>query len=459
MQTSYDVIVAGGGPSGVMAAIASARLGAKTLLIERHGFLGGMNTAALVGPIMTFYAGKLQIIRGIAGEIFDELKDRGGTPGHLVDPIWGNTSMTPIDTEIYKPLLLEKVRESGCDLLLHTVVMDGVADAPRGASSKTVLQVRVMTKGGVENLKAKFFIDASGDGDLASRLGCAFQMGREKDQLTQPMTLMFKMRGVDPKPIRDAIRKDPGNFYLGLPLEEYLDVPCLAVAGFFKEVQEGKKRGDFPFDRDRVLFFGGIHSDEVLMNTLRISRVDGTSSEDLTRAESELRVQVHTLADFLRTSIPGFEHAYVTETAAQIGVRETRHIDGEYTLKAQDILNQTQFEDTIAHASYPIDIHSPDGSAMKIVDPRKNNPESFYDIPYRCLIPKGFSNLLVTGRCISAEHEASASSRISATCMALGQAAGTAAALLKADQKKDFRDLSAAKLRERLLEDGAFLRS
>lgn len=451
MNSFYDVIVVGGGPSGVPAAISAARLGAKVLLIERYGFLGGMNTAGLVGPIMTFHAGKLQIVKGIGDEIIQETKRKGGTPGYVVDPIWANTSMCPVDTEVYKEVLIEKIKDSGVTLLLHSFVVDVVKE------NQKITQVCVAGKSGMQKFSATTIIDATGDGDLAARAGCTFHHGRKEDQLTQPMTLMFKMSGVDEDQIRNYIRKNPEDFYLGFPVEEYLAMPSLGVSGFFSKVKEGKERGLFPFDRDRVLFFSLPRKGDVTLNTLRITHVSGTSAEDLTKAESTLRTQVSVLENFLKECIPGFQNAYVTETATQVGVRETRHIVGEYTLTAQDILDQRKFKDVVAHASYPIDIHSPSGTGMQIQDPRKNNPESFYDIPLRCLLPKGLDNVLITGRCISAEHEASASARISATCMALGEAAGVVGAFIARDGGSSVRDVSVQKVQEQLVKQGAFL--
>ena len=447
----YDVIVCGGGPGGVMAAISAGRQGLRVLLIERYGFLGGMNTAGLVGPIMTFHAGNIQIVRGNPGRIFEELEHLGGSPGHQIDPIWGTTSMTPIDTEIYKSLLMKEVSDAHVELLLHTMVIQGVRDAER------VSRVVVSNKRGLTEYSARYFIDATGDGDLAAALGAPFQMGRDKDEATQPMSLIFKMAGVDMARVYDSIRDDPSNFYLGFPLARYLALPGRAVSGFFRQVKEGRANGSFPLDRDRVLFFGLTRPDEVTINTLRINGVNGTSPEDLTRAEMVLRQQVPSLVRFLQGFIPGFEKAYLTETAAQVGVRETRHILGDYRLKTEDILGLRRFDDVIAHASYPIDIHSPDGVGMEIVDHRKEDPDSYYDIPLRCLIPQGIENLFVTGRCISAEHEASASSRISATCMALGEACGIAVRAALDDGRSTLRDLDVRGLQRMLIKQGVYL--
>lgn len=449
--TFYDVIVAGGGPSGLCAAISAARLGVRVLLIERYGFCGGMNTAGLVGPIMTFHAGSLQIVRGIGDELIQTLVSLKASPGHLVDPIWANTSMTPIDTDVYKAVIFEALEKAGVELLLHSQVL-GATKHANGVES-----VQVGNKSGLTHFSARYFIDATGDGDLAATIGVPFTHGRSQDALTQPMSLMFKMNGVNVKKIRDYIREFPQDFYLGFPLETFLSFPALAVSGFFSIVKKAREQNQFNFDRDRVLFFGLPREGEVTINTLRIGKVSGIDPFDLTRAEATLRKQVPILSKFFNDFIPGFEHASVFETAPQVGVRETRHIHGDYCLRADDIFKQRKFDDVIAHASYPIDVHSPDGKGMEIIDPRKDNPESFYDVPYRCLLPVGFDNLLVTGRCISAEHQASASARISATCMALGEASGAAAALAVKNKKSSFREISMAELQAQLKRQGAFL--
>lgn len=453
VSQQFDVVVAGGGPSGVTAAISAARLGLSVLLIEKHGFFGGMNTAGLVGPIMTFHAGELQIVRGIAEELIANLKSRNGTPGHLVDPIWANTSMTPVDTELYKSVLCEVIERAGVTCLLHTMVTETRRE---GSHLKELI---ISNKRGNTSVKAKFYIDATGDGDLAASAGCGFLHGRAKDNLTQPMSLMFKMAGVNEARIRDYIRDNPKEFYLGFTLEKFLALPALAVSGFFSIVKSAREMGAFPFDRDRVLFFGLPRPGEVTVNTLRINQVSGVVPEDLTRAEITLRKQVPILSNFMREFIPGFENAFVTETAPQVGVRETRHIYGDYILTAQDIFAQRKFEDVVAHASYPIDVHSPDGKGMEIKDPRKDNPNSFYDIPLRSLLPLGIENLLITGRCISAEHEASASARISATCMALGEACGVVVSDVVKHGQESLREVNIKRVQVQLKKQGAFLES
>lgn len=448
----YDCVVVGGGPAGVNAAISAARLGVSVALIERYGFLGGMNTAGLVGPIMTFHAYDKQIVHGIPEENIQKLKSMGGTPGHLVDPIWGSTSMTPIDTDLFKTVLNDQVRASGIDLYLHSMVT-GVTRRENRVES-----VQVASKQGLTEVRGKYFIDCSGDGDLAARAGCEFTFGRTKDGLTQPMSLLFKMGGIDVAGVKKAIANDPENFYLGFPLEKYLSMQGLGVSGYFKEVALGKKESRFPFERDRVLFFGLPREGEITVNTLRITGVDGTNPRDITRAEVSLRSQLPILASFMKDYLPGFENSYIMEIAPQVGIRETRHIHGEYWMTKDDVVGRRRFEDVIAHANYPIDIHSPDGSGMQIDHSvGENKQRLFYDIPLRSLMPKGIANMLVAGRCISAEHEASASARISATCMALGEASGVVTALAVKENVANYREVSIQKAQAQIQKQGAFL--
>lgn len=439
-----DVVVAGGGPAGINAAIAAGRQGARTVLIERHGFLGGMSTAALVYPWMTFHTEKgIQVIRGIAQEIVDRLSKLGGSPGHQRDTMGFVYSVTPYHPEIYKVLAIDMLKEAGVKLLLHsfvdkTCVQDGRIES-----------VLVSCKSGPIEVKGRVFVDATGDADLAYLSGASTVLGREGDRLTQPMTMKFRMRGVDLHQVKEAILARPHNFYEKTLVDQLPHIPLTGVSGFYEEWNAA----ELPINRDCVLLFPGPAEDEVLINCTRVQGVDGTDVEDLTVAEEEGRRQVLLLEQFFRTRIPGFARASVSAVGSQIGVRETRRIAGEYSLTMDDVLEGRRFDDTIARSGYPIDIHDPSGKGLTFGWIRG---EGAYDIPYRSLLSKDCSNLLAAGRCISTTHEALATTRLTPSCMATGQAAGTAAAMASL-QHISPHDLEIAGLQSELLKNDAIL--
>ncbi|MDH7601474.1 MAG: FAD-dependent oxidoreductase [Armatimonadota bacterium] len=411
---TYDVAVCGGGPAGIAASVAAARTGAEVILIERYGFLGGMATAGLVNPFMTFFAGSEQIVKGIFQEIIDRLSAKGG---------WGGPrEKWAFDPELLKVTADEICLESGVKLLLHSFVCG--ADVRRAR----IASIKVFAKPAPRNIKAKVFVDATGDADLAHLAWVPCEKGRPGDGLTQPMTLNFRVAGVNIE--RMPPREEINRLYLA-----------------------ARDQGRINCPRDNVLFFFTTREGEVHFNTTRVIKVDGTSARDLTAAEIEGRRQMKQICDFLRTDVPGFEKSYLTAAGTQIGVRETRRIVGQYVLTAEDVLSAAKFHDCVARGSYPIDIHDPDagGTVIKHLPPGES-----YDIPYRCLVPLNVSNLLVAGRPISATHEAHSSLRVMPIAFATGQAAGTAAALC-ARWNISPRDLDVRRLQQELLDQGASL--
>ncbi|NLL43095.1 MAG: FAD-dependent oxidoreductase [Firmicutes bacterium] len=418
-----DVVVVGGGPAGISAAIAAGRLGCKTILLERYGFLGGMSTIAGVYPWMTFHTeGGRQVIFGLAQEIVDRLVKLGASPGHLRDTIGFVHTVTPFDGEAFKLLALDMLREANVKVLLHSYVDEVKTE------ENTIQSVLVATKSGRIEIRGGMFVDATGDADLALMAGAPVLKGRDSDQQTQPMTLKFRMRGVDTAVIKEKMMQEPENFYGKTLVDKLAELPLTGIQGFYREWQQA----GLPINRDQVLLFVGPEPDEVVVNCTRIQGLDGTDVEDLTRAEEEGLRQVMMMARFLRESIPGFEQAVISSVAPQIGIRETRRIEGLYTLTADDVIEGRKFADAIAKSGYPIDIHDPTG---KGVTAAWIKGDGAYDIPYRSLVPKGIANLLVGGRCISTSHEAQATTRLTPSCMATGQAAGTAAALALQTQK------------------------
>jgi len=418
-----DVVVVGGGPAGISAAIAAGRLGCKTILLERYGFLGGMSTIAGVYPWMTFHTeGGRQVIFGLAQEIVDRLVKLGASPGHLRDTIGFVHTVTPFDGEAFKLLALDMLREANVKVLLHSYVDEVKTE------ENTIQSVLVATKSGRIEIRGGMFVDATGDADLALMAGAPVLKGRDSDQQTQPMTLKFRMRGVDTAVIKEKMMQEPENFYGKTLVDKLAELPLTGIQGFYREWQQA----GLPINRDQVLLFVGPEPDEVVVNCTRIQGLDGTDVEDLTRAEEEGLRQVMMMARFLKESIPGFEQAVISSVAPQIGIRETRRIEGLYTLTADDVIEGRKFADAIAKSGYPIDIHDPTG---KGVTAAWIKGDGAYDIPYRSLVPKGIANLLVGGRCISTSHEAQATTRLTPSCMATGQAAGTAAALALQTQK------------------------
>jgi hypothetical protein len=384
MDYKCDVLVCGGGPGGLAAAVSAARLGADILLVERYGFLGGMATAGLVNPFMQYATTEEQIINGIFQEILDRLSKK-----HAFGPY------NSFDAEAFKLVADEMIQESGARLLLHTYVSDVKV------SGSLIEEVLVTGKSGPQSIAAQVYVDGTGDADLAFRSGAPCELGRKADSLTQPMTLNFRMSAVD-------IDRMPGWDRI---TELYL-----------KAREEG--RVDCP--RDNVLYFGTTHPNEIHFNTTRIICLNGTSSEDLTKAEIEARRQMWEIAAFLKSDVSGFENAYIQVSASQIGIRETRRIVGEYVMTAEDVLEARKFVDCIARGNYDVDIHDPKGGGTVI---QSLDPAESYDIPYRALVPLKIDNLLIAGRPISTTHEAHSSTRIMPIAIAVGEAAGAAAAL------------------------------
>nr|WP_275061463.1 FAD-dependent oxidoreductase [Diplocloster modestus] len=439
----YDVIVAGAGPGGMTAALSAARNGMKVLLIDRNGCPGGMNTSGMVCPLMTFHAGEKQVVKGLAQEIVDRLAKRGATLGHIPDPIGMVSTITPIDPEMLKLVYFEMLAEEpNIKTLLYTVLESAQCE------DGVVKSVTVLNKSGKTVYQAKTFIDATGDGDLAVACGADCVLGRSRDGMTQPMTLMFTVGGVNLPETVDYVEKNPEQFILNkkCDLRKYL-----AVSGFFNLVTEAQEKGELTLPRDRVLFFQGVHEGEVLVNMTRVTKLSGVNAKDLTAAEFEAHKQVDEILRFFQNYIPGFQNCYLRVVASVTGVRESRRIVGIETLELDDVLNNAVSDRSVAVCAWPVDIHDPVGNELNWMRKAK---ACCYDIPYGVMVPKKLKNLLATGRCISATHEALASARISATAMALGEAAGAAAAI-GVKNSQSLAQVDVGELQKKLLAQGA----
>ena len=387
----YDLIVAGGGFSGAAAAIAAARRGMNVLLIEKGNCFGGAAVNCLVNPFMYYWtqdpvSGETVFLaNGIFREILTELTAMNAMPQNF-----------SIFHEEYLKLILQRmVLKENIHILFHTWLTGVRMDNGR------VRSVLVSNKEGTGEYAARYFIDCTGDGDLAVLAGYPYFLGREKDRLCQPMTLCFRVAGVDMK----AFEKS-----------------CDTINPLYQQFrQEGKIKNP----RENVLVFRHIVDGVLHFNSTRIIRKNPVSGEEKTQAELEAREQVFELFHFLKENIDGFQNSQLLSTAMEIGVRESRMIEGEYVLTQEDLMACTKFEDGVVCCNYDIDIHNPEGSGTSHYFFKD---DEYYTIPYRCLIPRGSRNLLVAGRCISSTHEAQASYRIMPVCCCLGEAAGIAAA-------------------------------
>lgn len=408
----YDVIVCGGGPSGVAAAISAVRRGAKTLLIERYGFCGGMSTAALVNPwsgheFTDPETGRhASIIGGIFKEVVLEMHRRGGYGSAL--------SPAAFDEELLKNVYDQLLLAAGVQVRFHTQLKSAIAE------DGMLKNITVYSKSGTETFSAGCFVDCSGDADLAAFARVPFRVGRSEDGLTQAMTVSFRMGNVDK---REMIAT--GNLRKARALVEPYFQQALASGELFYPYRPFIHFYDYP--REGILHF----------NMTRINEVNGLSVQDLTHAEMEGRRQAFLIADWLRSAVPYFKHAYVEKVACQVGVRETRHIEGLYTMTQDDIRSAKKFADGIARSRYFIDIHNPRGAHDVQQQQGKQGalredfgpPEGdYYEVSYRSLVSPVCRNLIVACRALSATHEASAAIRVMATMHAIGEAAGIAAA-------------------------------
>jgi hypothetical protein len=418
-QVDCDVLVVGGGNAGCAAALAAARHGARTLLVERYGFLGGTATAAMVGPWMTFHSGDKRIVGGIAQEIVERLMSKGASPGHLHDSSDYVATITPFDPEVHKALLFEMMREAGVRLVLHAYFLSAELN------DASVTGAEFATIGGTRRYRGKVIIDATADALVAESAGVPTQQGDERGRV-QPATLIFRLSHVDLDALARYLRENPQEMRTSLPASKITPTALTAVAGLSSIWKRAQKDGLVDVPRELVSFFISPYSDEVTVNMTRVVNVDPLDPDDLTRAEIEARLQAMQLFNFFRKRVPGFENARVAATGTQIGIRESRRIVGRYTLTRNDVLEARHFGDAVARSAYPIDLHNPSGSGTTT---HRLAPGESYEIPFRCLLPINREQLLVAGRCISTTHEALASTRLTPTVMTLGQAAGTAAAM------------------------------
>jgi hypothetical protein len=426
----YEVAVLGGGPAGIAAAVAAARVGRRTLLIERYGFLGGMGTAAGVtnfcGLYANVYGGMHRVVQGIASDLLARIDRLDGLNApHL---ILGKIFAQAYDTAAYKIAADDLLAAHKVDILFHAlgagVVMDG---------ERRIDALMVETKAGRQAIRAGIFIDCSGDGDLAAWAGAPFEVGDNAGGMMYP-SMMFRLNGIDPEKAGDAWRT----------------IPAL--------MEKAEAAGTHRFPRKTAIVRPQRSAIEWRVNFTQLARADGSAvsgidPDQMTRGEIEGRRQAVEAFEFLRT-VPGFEKSYIVDLPPQLGIRETRRVIGGYMLSGEDVLGCASFEDSIGVNGWPMEQHVAGDVVFKF--PPIPESRGFNELPYRMLVPEGIDNLLMAGRCASMTHEGQSAARVSGACFAMGEAAGLAASLALSGNTIP-RDIAVEKLQQMLKQQGAFI--
>jgi len=426
----YEVAVLGGGPAGIAAAVAAARAGRHTLLIERYGFLGGMGTAAGVTNFCGLHAnvhGEMRrVVRGVASDLLARIDQLGGlnTPHLVLSKIFAQA----YDTAAYKIAADDLLAVNKVDILFHALGAGVVMHDERRINALVI-----ETKAGRLAVRSNIFIDCSGDGDLAAWAGAPFEVGDSDGHMLFP-SMMFRLNGIDPDKAGEAWRT----------------IPSL--------MEQAVAAGTHRFPRKGAIVRPQRSGIEWRVNFTQVARVDGNAinglePDDLTCGEIEGRRQAVDAFAFLRT-VPGFEKSYIVDLPPQLGIRETRRITGGYSLNRDDVLGCASFDDAIGVNGWPIEAHV----AGDVIFEFPPIPESrgFNELPYRMLLPEGIDNLLVAGRCASMTHEGQSAARVSGACFAMGEAAGLAAALSLSGNTIP-REIAVEKLQQVLKQEGAFI--
>ena len=406
-----DVLVLGSGPAGFAAAYTAAKNGARVILVEQNGDIGGISTSGL----MSHWTGSC------GSPLYYEILKRTaeGNEGEFRNRI---TNL--IDPERLKTLYLEMLCEVGCKLMLYTFAEDAICDGDK------VLGATVINKSGKTDIYAKITVDATGDGDIAARAGAEFVLGRESDNKMQPATLMFKIGGVD---------YDRAVF-LG-SFESTYDTPRGELQALARE--------HIPYPAGHILTYESTLPGVVTCNMTNAIDIDGTNADDLTRATLTCRRQMADIVKYLREFVPGYENCYIISSASLMGIRETRHFKGKYTLTEQDILEARFFDDYVVRDAYfNFDVHNITGAGLDRTGVQKHfSQDKGYTIPYRCLLPEVKENLLLCGRNISGTHMAHSNFRVMPICVGIGEAAG-AAAYIAVTEDRNLNDIDAKEIRE-----------
>ncbi|WP_375001153.1 FAD-dependent oxidoreductase [Aeromicrobium sp. CTD01-1L150] len=446
----YDVVVIGGGPGGIPAAIASARRGMRTLLVERNSFLGGVAATGL--PLLAFFdrTGN-QVVRGVGDEIVQRLEAAGGSfHGHIPCPL--HNSITPVNPFVFRSVVSEMCEEAGVELLLGAEVSDVAVE--NGKVSGATL----FSRGASYRLHCDVLVDATGDGTAAYLAGADYEVGSGDDQSIQPVSLVFSMGNVDIDRLLEYIKDHPETFAtpatygpgMEYTVEYFLESESFYFTGFGEFIDQARANGDFEdIPRDRIIFARQPNKNEVVVNATRVLDTDPTDSRSMTRAEVQGQRQVQTLVAFLQKYCPGFENSFLANTASNTFARESRRVTGISTVTKESIEQLLVPNDSVALAGYNIDIHQ--GHGLNFL------PSAHaIGIPFGCLVSRNRDGLLTSGRCISVDPYPFGLTRAMSTCMAVGEAAGVAASLA-VSEGIELREVDVDVLRRELAGDGALV--
>ncbi|MDQ0217690.1 FAD-dependent oxidoreductase [Peribacillus cavernae] len=436
-----DVLVVGGGVTGVAAATAAARSGAKTILLESKTFVGGNATTGLCLHNYITKFGR-QVVFGIAQELVDRLKKIGGAVGHIPYGSFVH-SVTPVDGEMFRIVSTELLDEANVTVLFGANV---IGTEVKGGK---ITGVKAAVKGGIREIRAKSYIDASGDADVAVSAGANYTKGDRKTGKMQPVSMVLRCFGTNNQEIADSIAVSTPAMATRSDYPKPFPVYFNGAFSQWNDIIREKKI--FP-NEDHKVFFNTVWPNHINVNTSAVIGIDGTDPLSLSRATVELTKQLHRISQFLKENVPGFRNAYFVPSIFA-GVRETRRIEGLYEISDEDVTVGRKFEDTIGQICFPVDIHDPDTGQASFYE---IGDDGAFDIPYRAMIPKNVDNIIVAGRCISATSFAHGSTRNMAPCLVMGESAGVAAALA-AEHNVNMPELDIKKLQDTLEERGVFL--
>lgn len=444
-----DVVIVGGGPGGIPAAIAAARMGKQAILIERNSFLGG---AAASGLGILGYLDRQgnKALGGIAQEIIDRMKEYGAETDHYRCPV--HNSITPITPDVFKMVSLDMCLEAGVEVIFNQEITD-----VRVVNGK-VEEIEIYGKCTKTTIEGKVFIDATGDGDLAYLAGAKFQTGQDKTSVMQPCTLMFTVTDYSLEELFQYLEKHPEDFGIkeeyakGYSLDFFRNTKGHCFIGLQNLIEKAKSSGEFDIPRNQFIYITSPKDDLLAINTTRIVKIDSSDPYELNEGLIEGYRQISVLMKFMNKYVPGFSNAHISQISPNLGIRETRHFKGKTILKEETQYSDETMSQAIALCAYNIDIHSGtnDGIDLTVT-------EHPFGIPYGCLVPADLDGLLLSGRTISVDTKCYAAARVMGPCMAVGEAAGIAASIA-IDNKVSAAEIDVNELRNEILKKGGILK-